>query len=432
MSLLATPRRKGSTQYSSPPLFGSVSQEHQRNPVQTNMIPKFIEDFEKTDSYPPIILQNRSKIIQTLRKLDSMIEMVKVKESFIAQIKLMLLLAAKGVPLSFKKMHAVFYGPPGVGKSTVAKMVADIWSKMGILNNHKKCKDESFSENDGIQIIRGMSSCTKLSHVCDSLYESIQLLDKLQAPDEEKIEIYSLCRKANEICYELRTNLCPKDSICDEEELSFLDRHPVDQGYVTVGREDFIAGYHGHTLEKTKKLLDSHRGKVIIIEEAYLLFTSQDDSFGMEALTMINRYMDEFAEDYIFIFIGYKEQLERSIFTAQPGLRRRIQWSFEIDAYSSPGLATIFKKQVENSGWSIDVTKLDLFFSERKDKFMAYGGDTERLLLQCQLAYANIYFSKPNLEFIINRKVLDAGYEKYLESCKFLGQEFRGELYGYN
>lgn len=430
MSLLATPGRKGLNQYSSPSLlFSTTPINQQRSPTQTNTIPKFIEAFEKTDSYPPIILQNRSKIIQTLRKLDSMIEMVRVKESFIAQIKLMLLLSIKGIPPSFKKMHAVFSGPPGVGKSTVAKMVADIWSKMGILNNHKKCKDESLGENTNFQIIRGMSPCTKLSHACDSLYESIQLLDKLQVPDEEKVEIYSLCRQANEICYELRTNLCPDDSICDEEELSFIDR----QGYITVGREDFIAGYHGHTLEKTKKLLDSHRGKVIIIEEAYLLFTSQDDSFGMEALTMINRYMDEFADDYIFIFIGYKEQLEKSIFAAQPGLRRRIQWSFEIDAYSAPGLATIFKQQVENSGWSINVIKLDLFFSERKKKFPAYGGDTERLLLQCQLAYANIYFNKADHELIIDTNVLDAGYEKYLESFAVsCDREFRPELYGYD
>ena len=50
----------------------------------------------------------------------------------------------------------------------------------------------------------------------------------------------------------------------------------------------------------------------------------------MEALTVINRYMDEHSDDYIFILNGYKDLLDRTIFKVQPGLRRRIQWTFLI------------------------------------------------------------------------------------------------------
>lgn len=397
-----------------------------------NSIPEFIDIFLKNDSYPPIIIKNRPKIVQTLRQLDSMIEMNSVKEAFISQIKLMLLLSCKGIPPSFKKMHAVFLGPPGVGKSTVARFVADIWSNMGILNNHSRCSvddcDGKTPTVDGhLQVIRGMTPCAKLAQVCDSLYDAIQLLNTLDAPAEEKAEIYSLCRAANEASYEVRVSLCPSGDRngvedCDKEELSFLDYSNINPNYIVIGREDLVGSHLGHTLEKTKKLLDDNRGKVIIIEEAYLLYTCQQDSFGMEALTMINRYMDEYSSDYIFIFIGYKEQLERSIFAAQPGLRRRIQWSFEIEEYSASGLAMIFKQQVENSGWILDVDKLQDFFYRYKEKFPSYGGDTERLLLQCQLAYATKYYQSSDLRMVIDQQILSDGYQLYLESGPRISQ----------
>lgn len=411
MSLTATP---GRISVRSSRLITSATLKKQ------NTIPDFIDIFLKNDSYPPVIIKNRPKIVQTLRRLDSMIEMTSVKEAFISQIKLMLLLSCKGIPPSFKKMHAVFLGPPGVGKSTVARFVADIWSNMGILNNHKQCNIDGKLSIDGhLQVIRGMTPCAKLAQVCDSLYDAIQLLNTLEAPTEEKAEIYSLCRAANEASYEVRANLCPAGDRDADEELSFLEyRQSLDssENYIVIGREDLVGSHLGHTLEKTKKLLDDNIGKVIIIEEAYLLYTCQQDSYGMEALTMINRYMDEHSNDYIFIFIGYKEQLERSIFVAQPGLRRRIQWSFEIEEYSAMGLAMIFKQQVENSGWTLDIDKLEDFFYRYKEKFPSYGGDTERLLLQCQLAYATTYYQSSDLRMIIDRHVLDAGYKLYLES----------------
>lgn len=407
--------------------------------TSTDIIAQFIEIFAKTETYPPVILKNRTKIIETLRRLDSMIEMVSVKESFISQMKLLLLLASKGVPASFRKMHAVFSGPPGVGKSTVAKLVADVWGKMGILGDHSHgskysdSKDdlmetldsEDLSTGNRLKIIKGMSTCSRLSRVMDSLHDAMKLINTLDTTIDSKSDIYEKCFVANEICYDLSEQLCPCPMSdekfvscrggCGDTEIKPTTSGITKVNYIVVGREDFVGAFEGHTTERTRTLLEANRGKIIIIEEAYLLFTNRMDSFGMEALTLINRYMDEYADDYIFIFTGYKEYLDQSIFMAQPGLRRRIQWSFEIEKYSPSGLAKIFMQQIENSGWKTDIKTLESFFDRYKEDFPNYGGDTERLLLHCQLSYANINFQKdvPSTDLIIDQKVLNSAFENF-------------------
>lgn len=463
--------------YSTP--NGSGKQPMRRS-TRRSEIPQFIEGFSKSVAYPTIILDNRSRIIDTLRRLDSMIEMDSVKESFIAQIKLLLLLSSKSLKPSFHKMHAVFSGPPGVGKTTVAKMVADVWSKMGIIGSKDHCHSFSISEssdthdieyNHGnverhdadhdqrmatssadqtldtenqIIITRGMSMCSKLTLISDSLCEAMKALDDLEVPDDQKKEIYDRCYKCNDVSRQLRDSMCPRmsDQLVDQcnthdEELDFLgqmsrssDSPPrgSSPGYVIVGREDFIAGFHGQTLKKTKRLLEKHRGKVIIIEEAYLLYTCKEDSFGLEALTMINRYMDEFPDDFIFIFIGYKDQLDSSIFAAQPGLRRRIQWNFKIDGYSPEGLAAIFKQQVENSGWTVENDRLVQFFTEHKEDFPCFGGDTERLVLHCQLAYAGMNFENSKSDLVIDRKVLKDAFARYMKCRDREDDSWRGMM----
>jgi len=165
-----------------------------------------------------------------------------------------------------------------------------------------------------------------------------------------------------------------------------------------VSREDFVGGYLGQTALKTESLLKSNLGKVLFIDEAYSLIHDEKDSYGMEALTVLNRYMSEHSDDLVIIFAGYKDLLENTIFKFQPGLKRRCSWYFEIKDYSEKGLAKIFMKQVHDSGWIPDKEDLLIeFFKEHKKEFPFCGGDTLRLAFYCKICYSEDVFDR-NLE----------------------------------
>ena len=58
--------------------------------------------------------------------------------------------------------------------------------------------------------------------------------------------------------------------------------------FVALGRSDLVANYIGQTATKTKKCLEKHRGSVIFIDEFYSLVHESSDSYGHEALTVLN------------------------------------------------------------------------------------------------------------------------------------------------
>lgn len=155
--------------------------------------------------------------------------------------------------------------------------------------------------------------------------------------------------------------------------------------FTRITRGDLVGKFQGHTTDQVRKILLEHVGGVIMIDEAYNLGTSSQDDFGKEILTEIINFMTTHPDKIIFIFAGYRKELEESVLKIQPGLARRFNWTFEIEGYNSTELNLIFQQQLKSrfSGslpFSGETTgKLETFFKEHSTKFPHYGGDTERL-----------------------------------------------------
>jgi DNA polymerase III delta prime subunit len=201
----------------------------------------------------------------------------------------------------------------------------------------------------------------------------------------------------------------------EEDEISpkFFD------GIRIVSREDFVGAFLGQTALKTEKLLRESLGKVLFIDEAYSLVNDDKDSFGKEALTVLNRFMSEYSDRIIIIFAGYKELLDQTIFYYQPGLKRRISWNFEIEKYSEKGLSEIFMNQLGNNKWKLaEDVNLEIFFNENKEEFPHFGGDTLRLAFYCKICYATEVFDNvyPNTK-VINQKILNDAFQ-YLKDYR--------------
>ena len=186
-----------------------------------------------------------------------------------------------------------------------------------------------------------------------------------------------------------------------------------------VSREDFCGQFVGHSAPKTLKLLQDNIGKVLFIDEAYSLINDEKDSYGHECLATLNRFMSENGDKIIIIFAGYKDLMEQTIFKAQPGLKRRCTWNFEIKEYSEVGLSEIFKKQLRETGWSVQ-EEVDLveFFKENKNSFPYQGGSTLSLSFYCKIVYGVHVFDKGyENNKVINSTILNEALT-YLKTTK--------------
>lgn len=428
---------------------------------------------------------NVDLLLEGLHELENMIEMKQVKSSIVTQIKFLLINFINDSDKKFEghMLHTVLSGPPGTGKTQIAIILSKIWSGLGLLKTNTEKKPEKSPElkpqdENTEKIIKlerqynNLSNSGKVkngvirklqTHILEmknnmkEIGQSLNLInyrlktlkreiDKKHSPSYLVDEIVA----SNEIFRE-KINSIANSNIPDEEatmpELSSdiialleLSRklgeqieskreetEPAknDDLIRIVSREDFVGGYLGQTAIKTEKLLRDSMGKVLFIDEAYSLINDEKDSFGREALTVLNRFMSEHSDSIIIIFAGYKDLMNQTIFHAQPGLKRRCSWYFEIKAYTQEGLSKIFEKQMNEYKWefSPDVDLVSIF-KENKKLFPNYGGSCLQLAFYCKLAYSREVFDKeyPN-EKVINMEILNMALN-YLRDNSILGEEF--------
>ena len=191
---------------------------------------------------------------------------------------------------------------------------------------------------------------------------------------------------------------------------------------IKLKRSDLVGKYVGHTALKTKEALMKGINKVIFIDEAYELYNttneSTGDSFGMECLSTILNFMNEYSDKCIIVFAGYEDLLNDTIFRVQPGLKRRVQWSFTLDDYTPKQLVDIYEKQLYEKGWSLnDKTRLVPLFEKNKKLFKFGGGDCLRLCLKTKVIYSDYSFQK-----LIKGEIIDSiiSYEMVEEAISLL------------
>ena len=194
--------------------------------------------------------------------------------------------------------------------------------------------------------------------------------------------------------------------------------------FKAVKRSDLIGKYLGSTAIKTQEVIDEvkEKGGVLFIDEAYSLGNEQKrDHFSKECIDTLNQNLTEEKSNFICIIAGYKDELQKSFFSYNPGLERRFPFRFTIEPYESKDLRKIFIRLVEkDSGkWSIksdDDVPLK-FFEKNKQYFKFNGGDMETLFDFTKKAHARRVFCKPkNEKKIIIKSDLEKGMKKFLEN----------------
>jgi len=153
-------------------------------------------------------------------------------------------------------------------------------------------------------------------------------------------------------------------------------------------RSDWVGKYQGHSVAKAKKLIDSAKGGVIFIDEAYSLVSSKDgdDMYGREVLTEIVEAMSNPEKQVIFIMAGYEADMKQ-LFSFNAGLERRFGYVYRFETPAASLLESIFIQQMLECKWKLakkERGQMKEFFGRNHQCLKFGGGSTKQLLFHSQ------------------------------------------------
>ena len=278
---------------------------------------------EDTNKYT-LDMETLNKLVEPLEKLQKMIGMKSVKDTI---VNLILYNIQNFEKKNTSMLHTIIEGSPGTGKTEVAKIIADIYRKMGILKN--------------------------------DIFKSVK-------------------------------------------------------------RNDLVGQYLGHTANKTQEAIDSAKGGVLFIDEAYSLGNPEGrDSYSKECIDILNQNLSESKGDFVCIIAGYPDALKKSFFSYNEGLERRFPYRFKIKDYDEEELQKIFIKIVMEKDWKFKdefIPPVE-FFLKNKNYFKYFGGDLENFFNSCRIAHARRAMTiHPKYKKCLTQEDLDKGLNFYINN----------------
>jgi SpoVK/Ycf46/Vps4 family AAA+-type ATPase len=131
----------------------------------------------------------------------------------------------------------------------------------------------------------------------------------------------------------------------------------LDTPYVVEAqRADLVGEFLGATAIKTNELVDSARGGVLFIDEAYSLVNEGDgqaDRFGNEAVQALLKRAEDDRDNLVIILAGYEKQME-DFLASNPGLASRFATRVKFPSYTPAELLQIAESCVERRGDVLD------------------------------------------------------------------------------
>lgn len=124
---------------------------------------------------------------------------------------------------------------------------------------------------------------------------------------------------------------------------------------VVVNSSDLVAGYVGQSGPNTKKAIESARGGVLFIDEAYNLQASEGSAGGDFIDAVIQELLTAMTSaktNVVFIFAGYEGSMDK-FFNSNEGIKSRITNYVHFDSYSPEELAEIVIFKLEKDGFCL-------------------------------------------------------------------------------
>ena len=130
---------------------------------------------------------------------------------------------------------------------------------------------------------------------------------------------------------------------------------------IEVTARDLQASFMGQTAEKTYKLVQKAKGKVLFIDEAYGLMDESQHSYMREARDELVACITkpEFHKQVVIVLAGYEDEMAKML-AANPGLISRLRNKIKFPGLSAPQRLNVLVKSIEKkSGAKVDLGDKD-------------------------------------------------------------------------
>lgn len=290
---------------------------------------------------------NIDKVCECLEDINNMVGMVKAKQYICSRIKMLLL-----APEEKTCLHVLLTGNPGTGKTTLARKLGELFVALGLIAESTALPEQNTKRND-IERVEKM-------HKDIIMYKN--LFKELQYDINGIFSVLPTKKKYRGKKLSASTHKTIRDSVNNMDyllqQINTNDSPPISTCKFRIyTAADLVSCYVGDSHGKCKKMLDIARGGVVLLDEIYSLGIK--DRHSEQSLTCINEYMSLYSDELVFIFSGYKDKIEDTLFKIQPGLKSRFGWVIHIDDYETQELGEIFISHL-NGDWKLSET-FDLF-----------------------------------------------------------------------
>lgn len=135
----------------------------------------------------------------------------------------------------------------------------------------------------------------------------------------------------------------------------FQEMGVLSEGHlIEIDRAGLVGEYVGQTAIKTTKIVESARGGILFIDEAYTLApdgaTGWD--FGKEAVDTLLKLMEDLRDELVVVVAGYPEEMRRFI-ESNPGLKSRFNRYLHFADYSPSELTELLRHFCESAQFTL-------------------------------------------------------------------------------
>lgn len=206
---------------------------------------------------------------------------------------------------------------------------------------------------------------------------------------------------------------------------------------------DFIGSVIGQSESNTKAILENTVGKVLIIDEAYMLHssgaggsTNGADMYKTAVIdTMVAEIQSVPGEDRCVLLLGYEAQMVEMFQNVNPGLSRRfrIQDAFRFEDFNDSELEEILQLKLKDQGLgataSAVAAAIDALSRARNGMNFGNGGDVENLISTAKSNYQARQSALPpqqrSTDFVFEPQDFDLDYDRATGAETNLQQVFK-------